>query len=578
MDRAGAEINSPGTKYGTINKGKRLNILKSTFTAKFSTMNTNSSSRDLTSRLFWAFLALVLLAVCGYVWMHHSLHGLPPKFRVLAMGIGFVIALVLMVKMWPSGSDNTPGVEEKTPFPSPALVAMNDAQDALQNGFVALNSHGRVVMANTFLENLLDLRETGTGAGLARVLHPDDANQFKNVFHEVCQSASGAAALKFRGFDKIQQLHYFQVAIRRWKESPAVVIAMLNDISEQEQQKHELQTTRAALHDLHGVFAGDVSGLLDTMRAILELGKLHFRVDLGLVARLQESNPSQLEVMQVLSAHEEISRGDIFDPLMPSHSHFPRVLAHAGFINVGGDVMPPPIFKVTRQETFLGAPIHVQGRLFGVLCFASPQSRPEGFSSSEMELVQFIAHWLGQEIERRQVIENFETKQRNLTEANASLETLLRDDLLTGLANKMALDDRLEQEFVRAREFALPLSVLVLTPNGIKEYRQKYGEAPWRTVLERVSAVLEQHTRAFDIAARYQDSTFVLVLPQADAKLAAAMAENIRAAVAQMSCPHQYFTASMGLVTLDAGCAQSQELLQHALDACQMAQMHSPNS
>lgn len=538
-------------------------------------MNTNSSGRGLTNRLLWVFLALVLLGVCGYVWIHHSLHGLPPKFRVLALGVGFLLALILVIKMWPSGNGDDSAGEEKTPFPSPALVAMNDAQDALQNGFVALNSHGRVVIANTFLENLLDLRETGSGAGLARVLHPDDANQFKNVLQEVCQSASGVAALKFRGFDKIQQLHYFQVALRRWKESPVVVIAVLNDISEQEQQKHELQTTRAALHDLHGVFAGDVSGLLDTMRAILELGKLHFRVDLGMVARLQEDNPSQLEVMQVLSAHEDISRGDVFDPLMPSHANFPRVLAHVGFISVGGDVVPPPIFKVTRQETFLGAPIYVQGKLFGVLCFASPQGRQEGFSSSEMELVQFIAHWLGQEIERRQVIEKFETKQRNLTEANASLETLLRDDLLTGLANKMALDDRLEQEFARAREFALPLSVLVLTPNGIKEYRQKYGEAPWRNVLERLAAVLEQHTRVFDTAARYQDSMFVLVLPQADATLAATMAENIRTAVAQMSCPHQYFTASMGLVTLDTGCAQSQELLQHAMDACQMAQMHS---
>ncbi|MEO6906651.1 MAG: sensor domain-containing diguanylate cyclase, partial [Abditibacteriaceae bacterium] len=359
----------------------------------------------------------------------------------------------------------------------------------------------------------------------------------------------------------------------RWNEPPVAAIGMLWDVSEEEQSKQEMQTVKAALHDFHGVFAAEGSSLLDTMRALLELGNLHFKTEIGLVAKLQPGAEKRLEVVQALALHESLSLGDVFDPASPASSNFPRALAYASFVCCDEEALLPSVYKATRDATFLGAPIYLQRQLYGVLCFASPQDRPEGFSSSELELVQFIANWLGGEIERRQLIEDFKKKQNSLMEANASLEMLLQNDLLTGLFNKDALDARLEQEFERANAYKQSLSVMAFSPNDLPDYRKRQGDAAWRTALEKIAATIENHSRGFDVVARYDESTFVVVCPQSDVEEARAQTEVIQTALNQIPNLRHKFTVSAGVVSLDCGCANSQELLSDVLDACQLAQL-----
>jgi len=500
-------------------------------------------------------------------------HDLPVLWRSGVLGGGWIVAFLLILKALPEKRIHAPSTEN-TDFPSPALQKLMDAQEALDVGFVALDSHARVVLSNPALGKLLDVREASANAGLSRALHPDNAHIFKNTFQEVCQSASGTTVLKLRSFDRMQQVHHLHVALTRWKESPAAVIGMLWDISDAEQLKQEAQTVKAALHDFHGVFAADGSSLLDTMRALLELGNLHFKTELGLVAKL-DASAQYLEVVQVLAPHEEIKSGEIFDPAASSHSNFPRVLVHASFVCCGKEASPPSVYKASRQETFLGAPIYLQRQLYGVLCFASPQGRPEGFSSSELELVQFIANWLGGEMERQQLIDNFEKKQNSLVEANDSLQTLMRNDLLTGLFNNTALDDRLEQEFERSRIYGFPLSLVAIVPNNIQHYRDSWGKPAWQKLLEQLATVIEGQVRGFDIAARYDESTFVVVFPQLNVEAAKAQAEKLQIAISQISSTHHNFTVSVGVVSLNENCPDSQQLLAQVVGACQMAQGHA---
>lgn len=534
----------------------------------------NTYRRSTVSRLSWALVALCVLVACGFIMVDSRFRSLPPLWRGLVLMGGWIVAFLLILKALPERRENTSSPEESA-FPSPALKRILDAQEALEMGFVALDSHARVVLSNPALAKLLDVREASANAGLSRALHPDNAHTFKNTFQEVCQSASGTTVLKLRSFDRMQQVHHLHVALTRWKESPVAVIGMLWDISEAEQLKQESQTVKAALHDFHGVFAADGSSLLDTMRALLELGNLHFKAELGLVAKLQGSTGECLEVVQVLAPHEDISRGKVFDPATPSHPDFPRVLAHASFVCCGKDALPPPVYKASRQETFLGAPIYSQGQLYGVLCFASPQNRPEGFSASELELVQFIANWLGGEIERRRLIDDFEKKQNRLLEANESLETLLRNDLLTGLYNKAALEDRLEQEFERSRAYGFPLSLVALAPNNCENYRKRWGEPAWHSLLEQFAVIVEEQVRGFDIVARYDESTFVVVCPHSNAESVKLQAEKLQIAIAQISNAHHNFIISVGLVSLNETCSDSEQLLAQAIGACQIAQTHA---
>jgi diguanylate cyclase (GGDEF)-like protein len=533
-----------------------------------------TTRRNIVSRLLWVFAALCVLVICGYVMMNSRFHNFPLLGRGALLAGGWIVALLLVLRAFPEKTNRNATSQEPL-FPSQALQKMMDAQEAIQVGFVALDNHARMVLSNPVLAKVLDVREASTNAGFSRALHPDNAHTFKNTFQEVCQSASGTTYLQLRSFDRMQQIHHLQVALTRWKEPPVAAIAVCWDISDTEQLKQESQTIKAALHDFHGVFAADGSSLLDIMRALLELGNLHFKTELGLVAKLQGSNKERLEVVQVLAPHETISRGEVFDPATSASRDFPRVLAHASFVCCGPDALPPPVYKASRQEAFLGAPVYSQHQLYGVLCFASPQSRPEGFSAGEMELVQFIANWLGGEIERRCLIDDFEKKQTRLAEVNASLEQLLRNDLLTGLFNKAALEDRLQQEFERSKTYGLPLSLVALTPDDPENYRKNWGESAWHSLLEQIAAVIEEQMREFDIAGRYDESTFVIVCPHTDSESARAQAEKLHSAIARVSPAHHNFIINLGLVSLSDTCTSSQQLLSQTIGACQIARAHA---
>lgn len=529
-----------------------------------------SPRRMLMLRLLWAFLALCVLAGCGYALVNTAVQELPLRWRVLILMTGWLLAVVCTIKALPRRNSRSASEKVESVFPSPELSKLLQAQEALQVGFVALDSHARCIQSNAILESMLDLRNASNGVGLVRAFHPESVHEFRNIFKEVCQTANGTASMKLRGFDKIQQLHEMQVTLTRWRESPVAVVASLRDVSELDLCKKELQVIRAALHDLHGVFAGDTKELLDIMRAVLELGKLHFRMEIGLVARLTDENSTSLEVVQVLAPHEDISRGDVFDPTV-THPACPRPLVHAAFVI--NHHAPPPVYKVTRPDTFLGAPIYCENKLFGLLCFAGPQDRPEGFSSSELELVQFIAQWLSQEVERRRMTKALESNQHQLQEMNSSLETLLRDDLLTGLRNKVALDDALEQETERAREFALDFSVLTLRPDGMSEYRQQHGQSAWQSFMEGVAKVLEAQLRPFDVAARYQESTFVVLLLHSTPEQAQMQVVTLQNEITAISGAPPNLTVSAGIAQFSPHCSHSQQLLQQSLEACDRAQL-----
>jgi len=55
------------------------------------------------------------------------------------------------------------------------------------------------------------------------------------------------------------------------------------------------------------------------------------------------------------------------------------------------------------------------------------------------------------------------------------LQELARTDTLTGLLNRRALQDRFEQEFARALRHRLPLSVLLVDVDKLKELNDREG-------------------------------------------------------------------------------------------------------
>jgi diguanylate cyclase (GGDEF)-like protein len=115
-----------------------------------------------------------------------------------------------------------------------------------------------------------------------------------------------------------------------------------------------------------------------------------------------------------------------------------------------------------------------------------------------------------------------------LTELKNRLERLSATDGLTGLYNHRYFYELLLSEQTRAGREARPLSLVMFDIDHFKRFNDTHGHLAGDEVIKQVANTLKECARADDIAARYGGEEFALVMPDADAPAAGAMAERIR--------------------------------------------------
>ncbi|PBQ14580.1 hypothetical protein CCL09_21115 [Pseudomonas congelans] len=124
-------------------------------------------------------------------------------------------------------------------------------------------------------------------------------------------------------------------------------------------------------------------------------------------------------------------------------------------------------------------------------------------------------------------------------------------DPLTGLPNRAAWGERLEQEMARWQEEKNSLLVCILDLDHFKRINDGYGHLAGDKVLKIVANVLSKRLRADDFMARFGGEEFVMLLPATPPATGLTLLDELRAAVE--SCPFHFkgervtITVSIGL-------------------------------
>lgn len=144
---------------------------------------------------------------------------------------------------------------------------------------------------------------------------------------------------------------------------------------------------------------------------------------------------------------------------------------------------------------------------------------------------------------------------RDLKEANKTIERLARTDGLTGLANRRSLDEAFVREIARAERSGQPLSMILADLDHFKSINDRYGHTAGDQVLICAAKVFGGRLRRYDLAARYGGEELVLLLPGTSADIAISIAERIRREVAAINVPglDVRFTLSLGVAAWKSG-------------------------
>lgn len=102
-----------------------------------------------------------------------------------------------------------------------------------------------------------------------------------------------------------------------------------------------------------------------------------------------------------------------------------------------------------------------------------------------------------------------------------------REDVLTKLPNRRALDERLPDAMARARRAEKPLAVLFMDLDGFKAINDAHGHAVGDELLRVIGKRLMQAVRETDYVARWAGDEFVLLLEGSDSTAIATLANKL---------------------------------------------------
>ena len=141
-------------------------------------------------------------------------------------------------------------------------------------------------------------------------------------------------------------------------------------------------------------------------------------------------------------------------------------------------------------------------------------------------------------------------------------------DALTELYNRRHFMEVLDKEISRALRHRRALALCIIDVDLFKPVNDTFGHIAGDEVLRRMAAVLRQHVRSDDIAARIGGEEFAVLLPEGSADDAIAFAERLREAIAATifspgGAPRQ-ITVSVGVASLRAPVTSRSQLLAAA--------------
>ncbi|PPD35577.1 MAG: hypothetical protein CTY19_00560 [Methylomonas sp.] len=101
-------------------------------------------------------------------------------------------------------------------------------------------------------------------------------------------------------------------------------------------------------------------------------------------------------------------------------------------------------------------------------------------------------------------------------------------DPLTGLYNRLFLNESLDRELLLADRQGYPVSVIMTDLDHFKAINDRYGHQAGDKVLKAFADIMRRHSRASDIDCRYGGEEFFLVLPDTSQETAHQRAEQMR--------------------------------------------------
>lgn len=152
--------------------------------------------------------------------------------------------------------------------------------------------------------------------------------------------------------------------------------------------------------------------------------------------------------------------------------------------------------------------------------------------------------------------------------ADETLVQLASIDPLTGLNNRGVFNQKIRQEFSRARRYGRDLAVLMFDIDHFKSFNDTYGHQVGDRCLRELARLIGMNCRRSDLPARYGGEEFSIILPETSLEGALIRAHRLRKVIMTHTFSaddtHLGMTVSIGLSILEDSMQDPEDLIRAA--------------
>jgi len=188
------------------------------------------------------------------------------------------------------------------------------------------------------------------------------------------------------------------------------------DVTERHHQREILEQRDSFLRDVYDVTADTDRSFAEQVETLLELGCDVLGTDYGSLSQIRGD---EYEFEFVHAPDGSIQAGDTVDL---SATNCERTAATADTVVLGDISAEAP--ELTAKDgyaewgisCYIGAPILVDGEVYGTFCFYDDEPRAEGFSEWETTLVDLMSQWVSYELTKQHSHARLERQNEQLEE------------------------------------------------------------------------------------------------------------------------------------------------------------------
>jgi len=205
------------------------------------------------------------------------------------------------------------------------------------------------------------------------------------------------------------------------------LVGATRDVTDRREREREIEAYNRALRTVYDVISDTDRSTAEQVADLLAHGREVLDLEYGSLSQVQDGEYT----FEVVEAPDDLFEAG--DTVALSSLFCERTVTNEQTVVVADaaetDFAAYDEFTEWGVVSYIGAPVVVEGEVYGTLCFCGHEPRTDGFADWEVTLINLMSQWVGYELERHRRTERLAAQNERLDEFASMVSHDLRNPL-----------------------------------------------------------------------------------------------------------------------------------------------------